>query len=128
MKKLLVLFLLLSGMGFGQQTTINGSEHPELIPDSAAARAVFNVHSMFGSPADTANTEKQHAKLNLSPADHAIYDAAMQAHFNNKRRNSSATMAGLLSTLSPDGKAKLLAFIQAEKKGMQYHTQPAVAQ
>jgi len=48
MKKLFVLFLLLSGMGFAQQTTVNGSEHPELIPDSAAAIAVFSVHSMYG--------------------------------------------------------------------------------
>ena len=128
MKKLLLLFLLLPNVGFAQQTTVTGSEHPELIPDSAAARAVFNVHSMFGSPANAANTEKQHAKLNLSPADHALYDAAMQAHFSNKKRHAAATMTGLLSALSPDGQAKLKAFIQSEKAHMQYHAQQAVAQ
>jgi len=137
MKKLLVLFLLLSGMGLAQQTTVNGSEHPELIPDEAAARAVFSVHSMYGCPtakpdcdvaAVVANTEKHHAKLNLSAADHAIYDAAMQAHLNSNKQNASAVMAGLTSTLSPDGLAKLKAFIQSEKAHMQYHTQQPIYQ
>lgn len=136
MKKVLVLFLLLSSVGLAQQTTVNGSEHPELIPDEAAARAVFGVHSMYGCPtakadcdvaAVVANTEKQHAKLNLSAADHAIYDAAMQAFFNNKSARASA-YSTLLSALSIDGQTKLKAFIQAEKVHMQYHTQPAVAQ
>jgi hypothetical protein len=124
----LLLLLLLPVLAFTQQTTINGSEHPELIPDVAAAQAVFSVHSMYKTPADIANTEKHHAKLNLSPADHAIYDAAMQAHFNSKRRNAAATMTGLLSTLSPDGQTKLKAFIQSEKAHMQYHTQPPIPQ
>jgi hypothetical protein len=122
MKKLLLLFLLLPAMGLAQQTTINGTEHPELIPDEAAARAVFSVHSMFDSPANIANAEKHHAKIGFSPADHAIYDAAMQAHFNNKKQHAAVTMRGLLSTLSPDGQAKLKAFIQAEKARMQYKT------
>jgi len=136
MKKALVLFLLLSSVGLAQQTTINGSEHPELIPDGAAARAVFSVHSMYGCPtakadcdvaAVVANTEKQHAKLNLSAADHAIYDAAMQALFNNPKSQATA-FSSLLPIFSADGQAKLKAFIQAEKVHMQYHTQPAVAQ
>jgi len=127
MKKLLVLLLLLSGVGFAQQTTVNGSEHPELIPDSAAAMAVFSVHSMFDTPANIANTERHQAKLNLAPADHAIYDAAMQALFNNPKSQATA-FSSLLPILSADGQAKLKAFIQAEKVHMQYHTQPAVAQ
>ncbi|MGC2323087.1 MAG: hypothetical protein WA463_10695, partial [Terriglobales bacterium] len=61
MKKLLLLLLLLPGAGFAQQTTINGSEHPELIPDAAAAQAVFGVHSMYDTPANIANTERHHA-------------------------------------------------------------------
>jgi len=128
MKKLLLLFLLLSGVGLAQQTTINGSEHPELIPDAAATQAVFKVHSMLDTPAKIASAAKQQAKIGLSPADLAAYQAAMQTYFAANKQNASATMAGLLSTLSPDGQAKLKAFIQSEKKTMQYHTQPAVAQ
>lgn len=136
MKKLLVLVLLLSGVGFAQQTTINGREHPELIPDEAAVQAVFSVHSMYGCPtakadcdiaAVVANTEKHHAKLNLSAADHAIYDAAMQAYFAGGKKNVAAAMTGLLS-LSAEGQAKLKAFIQSEKARMQYHVQPAIPQ
>ena len=136
MKKLLVLVLLLSGMGFAQQTTVNGSEHRGLIPDEAAARAVFSVHSMYGCPTAKpdcdvatviANTEKHHAKVNLSPADHAIYDAAMQALFNNPKSAATA-FSSLLPTLSADGQAKLKAFIQSEKAHMQYHTQPPIPQ
>lgn len=128
MKRLLLLFLLLPIIGFAQQTTINGSDHPELIPDAAATAAVFSVHSMYKTAADVTNTEKQHAKLGLSAADHAIYDAAMQAHFADKKQHAAAVMTGLMSTLSPDGQAKLKAFIQAEKTHMQYHTQPAIPQ
>ena len=83
---------------------------------------------MYGSGADSANTEKHHAKVGFSAADHAIYDAAMQAYFNNRKHGAAATMTGLLSTLSPDGQAKLKAFIQAEKAHMQYHTQPPIPQ
>jgi len=74
-----------------------------------------------------ANTEKHHAKLNLSPADHAIYDAAMQALFNNPKSLATA-LSSLLPTLSADGQAKLKAFIQSEKAHMQYHTQPPIPQ
>ena len=128
MKKLLLLLLLVPAVGFAQQSTINGSEHPELIPDAAAIQAVFSVHSMFATSADAALAEKHHAKLNLSPGDHAIYDAAMQAHFNASRKNAASVMTGLLSSLSPDGQAKLKAFIQSEKRHMQYHVQPPVPQ
>jgi len=128
MKKLLLLFLLLPAVGFTQQTTVNGNEHPEGIPDSAAAMAVFSVHSMFDTPANIANAEKHHAKLNLSPADHAVYDAAMQALFNNPRSRTEEAYTNLLATLSPDGRDKLKAFIQAEKRHMQYHTQPPIPQ
>lgn len=132
MKKLLLLFLLLPGAGFAQQATINGSEHPELIPDSAAALAVFSVHSMFGSAAVNTNTEKQHAKIGLSAADHAIYESAMQAHFNARsarnRSAQTATFGHLLATLSADGQARLKAFIRAEKKSMQYHVQEPIEQ
>ena len=127
MKELLLLLLLLPAVGFAQQSTINGSEHPELIPDAAAALAVFGVHSMLKTPTDIANSEKQHAKLNFSPADHAIYDAAMQALANNPKSKATA-YTNLLSALSSDGQAKLKAFIQAEKAHMQYHTQPPIPQ
>jgi hypothetical protein len=81
---------------------------------------------MFDTPANAANAEKHHAKLNLSAADHAIYDAAMQAFANSPKGRTVAR--SLLSRLSADGQAKLKAFMQAEKVHTQYHTQPAVAQ
>jgi hypothetical protein len=126
MKKLLVLFLLLSGMGFAQQTTVNGSTHPELIPDSAAALAVFSVHSMFDAPANAANTAKHQAKIGLSAPDLAVYNAAMLAYHSNPKQ--PPTLAQMQTALSADGYSKLLAFIRSEKNRMQYHTQPAVAQ
>jgi len=126
MKKLLVLFLFLSSTGFAQQTTVNGSEHPESIPDEAAARAVFSVHSMFDTPANAANTSKHQAKIGLSAPDLAVYNAAMLAYHNNPKQ--PPTLAGMQTALSADGYSKLLAFIRSEKNRMQYHTQPALAQ
>lgn len=127
MKKLLLLFLLLPVVAFAQQTTINGSDHPELIPDDAAAVAVFSVHSMFSTPGDIVNTAKQQAKLRFSPTDLAVYQAAMQA-FASHSEVRAATYTNLLPTLSPDGQAKLKAFIQAEKARMQYHMQKPILQ
>jgi len=127
MKKLLLLFPLLAAIGFAQQTTINGSQHPELIPDDAAARAVFSVHSMFSTPADAANTTKQQAKIGLSAADLAAYNAAMLAYFNSNPKQTP-TLAQMQTTLSADGYSKLLAFIRSEKAHMQYHTQAPIPQ
>lgn len=127
MKRFLLLFGLLTGFAFGQQTTINGGEHPELIPDDAAAVAVFSVHSMSSTPADIANTAKQQAKLRFSATDLAVYRAAMQAFASNSEVRTG-TYAKLLSTLSPDGQAKLKTFIQAEKAHMQYHMQKPIVQ
>jgi hypothetical protein len=110
-----------------QPVTIDGSVHPELIPDDAAAFAVFSVHSKFGFPATNANTEKHHAKIGLSTADHATYEAAMQMLHNNKSARA-ATFTNLLKLLSPDGQAKLKAFIQAEKRTMQFHRQEPIPQ
>ncbi|MFZ3213602.1 MAG: hypothetical protein WA188_19015 [Terriglobales bacterium] len=122
-----MLFLLLSGVGFAQQTTINGSEHPELIPDSAAALAVFSVHSMFDTPANAANTAKQQAKIGLSAADVAVYNAAMLAYFNSNPKQPP-TLIQMQAALSADGYTKLLAFVRSEKTHMQYHTQPPIPQ
>ena len=110
-----------------QPVTIDGSVHPELIPDEAAAFAVFSVHSKFGSAATNANTERHHAKLGLSEADHATYLAAMQTFHDNKSART-VTLTNLLKLLSPDGQAKLKAFIQAEKRTMQYHRQEPTPQ
>lgn len=126
MKKLLVLFLLLSGVVFAQQTTVDGREHPELIPDDAAARAVFSVHSMFDTPANTANTAKHQAKIGLSAADLAAYNAAMLAYRSNPKQ--PPTLAQMQTALSAEGYSKLLAFIRSEKAHMQYHTQPPIPQ
>jgi len=120
MKQLLISLLILSGLGFAQQvTTIKGPEHPELIPDEAAAIAVFGVHS---DTADTTNTEKHHAKLQLVPDDHAIYDAAMATFRQPKSRGN--TYNNLIQRLSPNGQAKLRWFIQSEKAHMQYQIHP----
>lgn len=132
MKKLLLLCLVLARVGVAQQTTINGSTNPAGIPDEAAARAVFSVHSMFATPTDVVNSAKQRDKTGLSPADRVIYDAAMQAHYNaiqaNDGASQAATLSGLNQTLSADGQARLKAFIQSEKKNMQYHKQPPILQ
>lgn len=111
-----------------QQTTINGAEHPELIPDQAAAAAIFSVHSMFATSTKQAITEKHHAKLDLSAADHATYDAAMQSFFNriNAHKESlsaitQSTLDSLKATLSADGTVKLSAFIKSEKSHMQHN-------
>ena len=127
MKKLLLLFPLLAAIGFAQQTTINGSQHPELIPDDAAARAVFSVHSMFSTPADAANTTKQQAKIGLSAADLAAYNAAMLASFNNPKQ-PPPTLAQMQTALSADGYTRLLTFVRSEKAHMQYHTQAPILQ
>jgi hypothetical protein len=122
-----VVFAGVSALAFARQTTINGAEHPELIPDQAAASAIFSVHSMFATSADQVNTEKHHAKLNLSPADQVTYDAAMQSFFNRINSHKEAvltitqsTLDSLKATLSADGAAKLTAFIKSEKRHMQH--------
>jgi len=127
MKWLTMLLLLLTISGFAQQTTINGSQQPALIPDDAAARAVFSVHSMFSTPANAANTAKQQAKIGLPAADLAIYNAAMLAYFNSNLKQIP-TLAQMQAALSADGYAKLLTFIRSEKAHMQYHTQPPIPQ
>jgi len=127
MKKLFLLSVLLSGAALAQQTTINGSQHPELIPDSAAAQAVFSVHSMFSTPVDAANTAKQQAKIGLSTDDLAIYNAAMLAYFNSNPKQTPS-LAQMQSALSADGYSKLITFIRSEKAHMQYHTQPPILQ
>lgn len=107
--------------------SVDGSVHPELIPDDAAALAVFGVHSMFADPAAEANTEKHHAKIGLSQADHAIYDAAMRSFRNTKGWRTQA-LPNLLNALGPDGQAKLKAFIQSEKRHMHFDRQVPIPQ
>lgn len=121
MKQLLISLLLLTGLSLAQQViTIRGSEHPELIPDGAAAIAVFGVHS---DHANSANTEKDHAKLHLSAHDHSTYDAAMVI-FSRYPEDRGNTYDQLLQELGPDGQAKLKAFLQTEKHRMQYQVHP----
>ncbi len=110
-----------------QPVTIDGAVHPELIPDEAAALAVFSVHSMFGSAAVNANTEKHHAKIGLSDADRVIYHAAMQLFHSDKASRPRAYQS-VMSSLSFDGQSKLKAFIQAEKRNMHYHLQQPIPQ
>jgi len=122
MKQLMVSLWLLTALGLAQQvTTIRGSEHPELIPDEAAAIAVFAVHSDQGN---AANTEKHHAKLQLSGRDHSTYDA-MMVIFSRYEEERTDTYKYLLQQLSPDGQVKLKAFIQIEKQRMQHQIHPA---
>jgi len=122
MKGLLALFLLLlPALVFAQQqTTVNGSEHPELIPDAMAVSAVFSMHSMPTAAA-------HRAKIGLSASDLAIYAAAMLS-YRSSGNHTTATYNNLMQSLSADGQNKLKTFIQAEKAHMQYHTQPPIPQ
>jgi hypothetical protein len=126
MKHLMLSVLLLTGLGLAQQQiiTVRGSEHPELIPDEAAAIAVFGVHS---DQADIANTEKHHAKLQLSIRDHSTYDAAMLVFWRYPEERSK-TYHNLLQQLSPDGEAKLKRIVQNEKVHMQHQIHPPPAE
>lgn len=73
------------------------------------------------------DTEKHHDKIGFSAEDHTIYHAALQgfAHDAKGRQQSYQT---LLTTLSPEGQAKLRKFIQAEKARMQYRAQEVIEQ
>jgi hypothetical protein len=81
MKVLSAVFLLLGALslaGAQDATRIDGRQHPELIPDVAAYRAVLLMHSHFETEEDTARTEQLHNRIGLSPADHQIYDEVLK--------------------------------------------------
>jgi hypothetical protein len=136
MKTLLcVLVLLWTAFAFAQ-TRVDGSEHPELIPDDAAICAVFSVHSRYGDASETENSEKTHEKIGFSDVDHSAYDQVMHEMNDTReaalRDQQNGGKAGLKpmqakeandklqKSLSPEGKAKLDKFIQDEKRHMVY--------
>jgi hypothetical protein len=122
MKKMVVLILLLSGMGFAQRTTIKGSDHPELIPDSAAFQCILNVH--LQSDVGTASRDM----IGLSPTDRAIYDAALNNVISVNKANAASTLASLSRSMTPTGYSTLLAHIQARKAFMVHVSGKAVRQ
>lgn len=72
------LLLLLTPSGFAQNPTqTNGRLHPELIPDTAAYRAVFLMHSHLPSEQEIQRSELFHARLSFTVADHKLYDRAL---------------------------------------------------
>lgn len=54
-------------------TRIDGSQHPELIPDNAGYRSVFMMQSHFETAAATARSEQLQGNIGLPAADHQIY-------------------------------------------------------
>jgi len=103
----MLLLLLLSLTVFAQQQEIPVSDD--------AAWAVILDHSL---PEPT--VERRHAKIGLSPEDHAIYDQAMD-DIENQRRSSRDTYAYLMKKLSPDGQTKLNQFIQKYNQILSAH-------
>jgi hypothetical protein len=70
---------LVAVCGFAQKPTrIDGRTHPELIPDNAAYRAVFLMHSHFAAPEETVRSEQFHARLALTAGDHEAYDQILK--------------------------------------------------
>lgn len=73
------LVLLAISCGFAQSPTrIDGRQHPELIPDNAAYRAVFLMHSHFETPEAIARSEQFHTMISFTAADHQLYDEALR--------------------------------------------------
>lgn len=76
---LLALLLLALSCGLAQSPTrIDGRQHPELIPDNTAYRAVFLMHSHSASAEETARSEQLHALIGLNGADHIVYDTMLK--------------------------------------------------
>lgn len=71
---LIGVLLLSACCGFAQTATrIDGRQHPELIPDTAAYRSVFLLHSHFETSEATARSEQLQGNVGLSAADHQLY-------------------------------------------------------
>ena len=76
---LIGMLLLGACCGFGQTATrIDGRQHPELIPDNAAYRSVFLMHSHFETTEAAARSEQLQGNIGLTAADHQLYDQALK--------------------------------------------------
>ena len=81
MKRILAFALILLGASFlpaQQLTRIDGMQHPELIPDKAARRAIFLMHSHFSTNQENTRSEQLHANIGLTVADHEVYDQILR--------------------------------------------------
>jgi hypothetical protein len=73
------LVLLAASCGLAQDATrIDGRQHPELIPDNAAYRSVFLMHSHFQTQEETSRSEQFHARIGYTAADHQVYDELLR--------------------------------------------------
>ena len=73
------LVLLAVCCGFAQNATrIDGRQHPQLIPDNAAYRTVFLMHSHFETQQATTRSEQFHALIGFTAADHQAYDEVLR--------------------------------------------------
>lgn len=73
------LVLLLSVCGSAQNATrIDGRQHPQLIPDNAAYRTVFLMHSHFETQQAATRSEQFHALIGFAAADHQAYDEVLR--------------------------------------------------
>lgn len=75
----LSIIIMTACFGLAQNATrIDGRRHPELIPDTAAFRAVLLLHSHFEMPEVAQRSEQFHAKVSLNAADHTTYDQVLR--------------------------------------------------
>ncbi len=122
---------------------VNGSEHPELIPDDKAAVAVFTLHSAF-----TKHTAHAIDRVKLTGQDRAAYeqvlhqlktdrDQAYEMHGKLKvlkdkdfktKASAPYLLGKLKNTMSAEGYKKLTDFISQEKGLMTYSYIPKEGQ
>jgi hypothetical protein len=68
------MLLLTAGCALAQTATrIDGRQHPELIPDTAAYRSVFLMQSHFDTAEMAARSEQLQGNIGLSASDHQLY-------------------------------------------------------
>jgi len=134
MKSLALFLALLPALMAAQRATINGGQHPELIPDSVAYRVVLIAHSRNSTPAEAAASEAKRGRIGLSSAGLAQYGNIL-TNFRTQYdalANTQApgpTVAAAISALvartrselanlpAPDA-AAFARFVQAEKAHM----------
>ena len=79
MRWLIEMLLLAACCGFTQTATrIDGRQHPELIPDTAAYRSVFLMQSHFETTEALTRSEQLHGNIGFAAADHQLYDEVLK--------------------------------------------------
>jgi len=112
-----LILCLFAVSGFAQNATrIDGRQHPELIPDTAAYRAVFLMHSHSATPQEIARSEQFHARIALSRIDHYAYEQALatfRQHFDGLVAAHNAFVDASASVSIDDMKQEGAAFKQS---------------